>query len=51
MGYHLTILRSANGKQLAIPLDEAKRAGRGLGWEFSDDPPKFELGLSEGTAL
>lgn len=51
MGYHLTILRSANGKQLPISLEEAKLAARGLGWEFSDDPPTFELSLDEGTAV
>lgn len=50
MGYHLTILRSANGRQLPISLEEAKLAARGLGWEFSDDPPGFELSLEEGTA-
>lgn len=51
MGYHLTILRSANGRQLPIPLEEATLAARGLGWEFHDDPPTFALSLSEGTAV
>lgn len=51
MGYHLTILRSANGKQLPISLEEAKIAARGLGWKFDDNPPTFELELDEGTAV
>jgi len=51
MGYHLTILRSANGKQLPISLEEAKLAACGLGWAFDDDPPTFEFSVDEGTVV
>lgn len=46
MGYHLTILRSAQGRQVPILLDEARRAAQALGWTFDDsvensDGPAF----------
>jgi hypothetical protein len=48
MGYHLTILRSANGKQLPISLDEAIAATREIGgWAFIESPPTFELRKNE----
>lgn len=49
MGYHLTILRSAHGKQYPIPLDEAKHAALRLGWECEDTPPTFSLRTGAGT--
>jgi hypothetical protein len=50
MGYHLTILRSRHGKQLPIPLDEAKHAALALGWEYDATPPTLLLRAGEGMA-
>jgi len=49
MGYHLTILRSAHGKQDPISLDEAKRAALKLGWAYEDTSATFSLSTEEGT--
>ena len=50
MGYHLTILRTAQGKQVPISLDEAKAAAGDLGgWNYTDSPPTFELRGKDGT--
>jgi hypothetical protein len=43
MGYHLTILRSRQGKQVPIPLEEARHAAPAFGWEYEEDPPAFFL--------
>jgi hypothetical protein len=42
MGYHVSILRSANSKQLVIGLDEARQAASTHGWSFKEQPPSFE---------
>lgn len=49
MGYHVSILRSANGKLVAIDLDEAQAAASALGWSFNVQPPTFELKSGEVT--
>lgn len=50
IGYHLTILRTADGKQLPISLEEARSAAAAIGtWTYSDSPPSFELVSSGGT--
>lgn len=50
MGYHLTILRTAQGRQVPIALDEAMVAARDLGgWDYTESPPKFERRGEEGT--
>jgi hypothetical protein len=49
MSYHLTILRSAHGKQLPISLDEAKVATRNLGWDYQESPPTFSLRVDKGV--
>lgn len=49
MGYHVSILRSANGKLLDIDLGEAKVAASALGWSFKTEPPTFELKSEEMT--
>jgi hypothetical protein len=43
MGYHVTILRSAEGKLVPITLDEAELAATALGWSFTREPPTFEI--------
>ncbi|MDR7375869.1 hypothetical protein J2X19_000527 [Rhodoferax ferrireducens] len=50
MSYHLTILRTANGKLHSITLDEARAAAsqRG-GWIFNGAQNSFELTNSEGS--
>lgn len=49
MGYHVTILRTANGAQLPIELEEAKSAAQTLGWTFDPAGPAFDLTAPEGT--
>jgi hypothetical protein len=50
MGYHVTILRSAAGKQQPIALDEARAAAASIdGWECVDSPPTFALEREERT--
>lgn len=50
MGYHVTILRSNQGKQLAISLDEAVSAAASIeGWRYTETPPTFEYRCAEGT--
>lgn len=49
MGYHLTILRSRQGKQIPISLDEVKIPAHDLGWEYQEFPPTFSLRSDEGT--
>lgn len=50
MGYHLTILRSAQGKQVPISLDEAVAAANHIGgWNYSESPPTFERSEEQGT--
>ena len=42
LSYHLTILRSAQGRQIAISLEEAR--GSAPDWDFTDSPPTFAQG-------
>lgn len=49
MGYHVAILRTANGAQLPIELDEAKSAAQALGWTFDAAGPAFDLDTPQGT--
>lgn len=49
MGYHLTILRSSQGRQIPIALEEGKVAARDLGWECQDFPSTFFRLTEEGT--
>lgn len=50
MSYHLTILRTANGKQQNISLDEALAAMSELGgWIFNGVQNSFELTGREGS--
>ena len=50
MSYHLTILRSTNGRQIPITLDEARDAALAEGrWEFTPSPPTFELKCNAGS--
>lgn len=50
MGYHVTILRSAAGRQQPITLDEARAAAASLdGWEYTDSPPGFARECEEGV--
>jgi hypothetical protein len=49
MSYHLTILRSTNGKQIPILLEDVKTAAHQMGnWEFTDSPPTFTFTLPQG---
>ena len=44
MSYHLTILRTAQGNRVPIPLDDVRRAAQESGdWAFSESPPALEL--------
>ncbi len=44
MSYHVTILRSALGKQVPIPIEQARDVALELGeWTFSESPPTFEV--------
>ena len=49
MGYHISILRSSDGKLQAIGLDEAQVAALALGWSFKAQPPTFEFKAGEKT--
>lgn len=50
MGYHVTILRSSQGKQLPISLNEAVSAAKSIeGWSYTETPPTFEYNCAEGT--
>lgn len=50
MGYHVTILRSSQGKQLPISLSEAVSAAESIeGWTYTETPPTFEYSRAEGT--
>jgi hypothetical protein len=50
MGYHLTILRTVQGKQVPITLAETLAAASALGgWTYQDSPPTFELRSPHGT--
>jgi hypothetical protein len=49
MGYHVSILRSANSKFLTIGLDEARAAASTHGWSFKEQPPSFEFKTGENT--
>jgi hypothetical protein len=50
MGYHVTILRTADGRELPISLEEAKAAADALGsWVYSEPPPRFVLHGTEGS--
>lgn len=49
MGYHVTILRSRQGKQIPISLDEVKFAAHDLGWGCQESPPTISLRANEGT--
>ncbi|MDO8774196.1 MAG: hypothetical protein Q7K57_36885 [Burkholderiaceae bacterium] len=50
MGYHLSILRSNQGKQIPISLSEAVSIAQELeGWSYSENPPTFEYSCNEGT--
>lgn len=50
MAYHLTILRSAKGKQLPISPDEARAAANGLpGWSVTESPPCLQCSGEQGT--
>lgn len=49
MGYHVSILRSANSKLLAIGLGEARDAASTQGWSFKEQPPTFEFKAGEKT--
>lgn len=50
MGYHVTILRSSQGKRIPISLGEAVSAANSIdGWNYSETPPAFEYSCSEGT--
>lgn len=42
MGYHVTILRTANGAPIPIPLEEATAAAQSLdGWRFDQQDASF----------
>jgi hypothetical protein len=44
MGYHVTILRTDQGKQLPISLEEAVSAASSIdGWRYIESPPTFEF--------
>ncbi|MDP1633742.1 MAG: hypothetical protein Q8L69_03545, partial [Gallionellaceae bacterium] len=46
----VTILRSSQGKQHPISLNEAVSAAKGIeGWSYSENPPTFEYSNAEGT--
>ncbi|MBT9137012.1 MAG: hypothetical protein DDT34_02098 [Firmicutes bacterium] len=47
MGYHVSILRSAHGRQVPIALHEAQAAASELGWTFTATPPTFEFKRGE----
>ncbi len=54
MGYHVRILRSSQGKQIPISLDEALSAAKSIdGWKYYEPPeapsPNFEYSGPEGT--
>jgi hypothetical protein len=50
MSYHLTILRTFQGKQAPISLDEAIAAVQDIGaWNYTASPPTFELRKEEGN--
>jgi hypothetical protein len=48
MGYHVTLLRSSQGKQIPISLEEASAAAAALdGWSYSDTPPTFTFAAAD----
>lgn len=50
MSYHVTILRSSQGKQHPISLNEAVSAAKSIeGWSYAETPPTFEYSGAEGT--
>lgn len=50
MSYHVTILRTAKGKQLPISLEEAISAASEInGWQYLESPPTFEFHSNEGS--
>jgi len=51
MGYHLTIIRSSNGKLEIIGLQEARSAAEKSGlWKFEQNPPGFSLETANGVS-
>ena len=50
MGYHVTILRSSQGKQIPISLNEAVSAAKSIDcWSYSETLPTFDYSGTEGT--
>jgi hypothetical protein len=48
MSYHVTILRTEQGSQIPISLNETKVAAHDLKWDFQESPPTFSLRANEG---
>lgn len=52
MGYHVTILRTDQGKQLPISLEEAVSATSSIdGWRYIESPPTFEFHGKEDSCM
>ena len=50
MGYHVTILRTRQGTQIPISLEEAVSATSSIdGWRYFKSPPTFEFQGKEGS--
>jgi len=50
MGYHVTILRTNQGTQIPISLEEAVHAASSIeGWSYFEAPPTFEFQGQEGS--
>jgi hypothetical protein len=50
MGYHVTILRTSQGKQLPISLEEVVSATSSIdGWRYFDSPQTFEFQSKDGS--
>jgi hypothetical protein len=48
MGYHVTILRTDQGQQISISLDEVVSATSNIdGWRYLESPPTFEFHSKE----
>lgn len=49
MSYHLTILRSCQGRQIEISLEDVKTATHNMdNWQFADSPPTFTFTGPQG---
>jgi ribosomal protein L22 len=52
MSYHLTLLRSAAGRQIPISFEEAKAAAAALeGWTVTEAPPILSIGTGERQTM